>query len=723
MNLESQLPLVLDLCLKSSAILLAAFAVAWIARKTSAARRHLIWLAAFITLALLPLTFAISPRWSWSLQRPAPAKSVFLNTIPVTIAKLPDSSASTVPTKPAWHFPDWSAMAGGIWLTGALLLLARQAAGFWKLRGLRRHSSPFTSGPAVEFASEFGDAEMRHSPLCTVPLTWGWRKPVVLLPESASSWPETQLRAALAHEFGHIARRDFLWRQCAQIVRAFFWPNPLVWLAVRALHRAQEEACDDLALSHGASPREYAMQLLEAARALSGATFTTTQAVAMALPSTLEGRVRAIVDEQRDRRAPGLLTHLAAASATIAVIAASAFAQVKSTPPEPSAEPQVSIDVKLIEFPEGAMEVSDLTPTLTAPGFATALKTLTAKKGVDLLSSPRVIARSGQRASIEIGNGADPKARSSKFEMLPVVNSDATAIALEFASRTTSLVGNHLSDGKPVETTRVLKTNITMPIGHTHLLFGKAAENGRATLITVTASIVGPDGPPPIKRMVPEERPSGKKIPGKPGFLTSPFAPEAGEIDVRGLPPGTEIKDPHTGKHFFVPDDEPATLERAKRIVIPRLTFKEATVSEALDFLTMKALDLDPEKKGVNLVLKPGPETGTTKITIDLRDIPFTEALKYITSLANLKFRYEGEAVVIVPSEQQAPQPMEINPFGTIHVNGINWVASDVISNDGTAKMTGKALRYDAENREFGAEMTFGKKVTGWVETGKVRAK
>ena len=49
MNLESHLPLILDLALKSSAILLAAFAIAWAARKTSAARRHLIWLAAFIT--------------------------------------------------------------------------------------------------------------------------------------------------------------------------------------------------------------------------------------------------------------------------------------------------------------------------------------------------------------------------------------------------------------------------------------------------------------------------------------------------------------------------------------------------------------------------------------------------------------------------------------------------------------------------------------------------
>jgi len=42
-------------------------------------------------------------------------------------------------------------------------------------------------------------------------------------------------------------------------------------------------------------------------------------------------------------------------------------------------------------------------------------------------------------------------------------------------------------------------------------------------------------------------------VPGKPGFVTSPFAPEAGYVDVRKFPPGTEVKDPFSGKIFRAP--------------------------------------------------------------------------------------------------------------------------------------------------------------------------
>ena len=42
-------------------------------------------------------------------------------------------------------------------------------------------------------------------------------------------------------------------------------------------------------------------------------------------------------------------------------------------------------------------------------------------------------------------------------------------------------------------------------------------------------------------------------VPGKPGLVTSPFAPDSSYVDVTGFPPGTAVEDPYTGKIFLTP--------------------------------------------------------------------------------------------------------------------------------------------------------------------------
>jgi hypothetical protein len=47
--------------------------------------------------------------------------------------------------------------------------------------------------------------------------------------------------------------------------------------------------------------------------------------------------------------------------------------------------------------------------------------------------------------------------------------------------------------------------------------------------------------------------PFGQPVIGRPGFVLSPFAPDKVPIDVRKFPPGTAVRDPHTGETFLVP--------------------------------------------------------------------------------------------------------------------------------------------------------------------------
>jgi hypothetical protein len=56
-----------------------------------------------------------------------------------------------------------------------------------------------------------------------------------------------------------------------------------------------------------------------------------------------------------------------------------------------------------------------------------------------------------------------------------------------------------------------------------------------------------------VRKSGKSDLPYGIPVPGKQGLVTSPFSPDSGYIDVRSFPPGTEVKDPYTGKSFLTP--------------------------------------------------------------------------------------------------------------------------------------------------------------------------
>jgi hypothetical protein len=177
-----------------------------------------------------------------------------------------------------------------------------------------------------------------------MPMTWGWRRPVVLLPAGAEAWPEARRRAVLLHELAHVARRDYPAQLAAEVVRALYWFNPLVWMAARKLRIESEHACDDRVLAAGARASDYAGDLLDIARSLRAVRATAPAGLTMARPSQLAGRLLAVLDAGRDRR--GVSRRLALPAwlvATCVVLPLAALApaaeRVRNAPPAPPQPP------------------------------------------------------------------------------------------------------------------------------------------------------------------------------------------------------------------------------------------------------------------------------------------------------------------------------------------------------------------------------------------------
>lgn len=325
--------LFLDVAVKGVLLLAFAFTAVHCMKRSSAAARHLTLSLALGSLLALPLLSSmlpqlnVLPRWmgaSSSLSRRVntiPFEHTFsanngvkndqlaniewaranAQGIPPTATDLPSgASGSLIPVLVGW--------LAIIWLVGALCTLTPTIIGLLSLALLRRRSRVIESGPLYELLQRLKtNTNCRRQVLLLsstarrMPMMWGFLHPLILLPRDCFTWPEERLRVVLLHELAHIQRFDFLTTLVARIACAFHWFNPLAWIAARTISYEQEKACDDMVLRHGTAPENYAEEVLQFAATRSVAGLDSYTAVAMARPSSLEGRLLAILDGDRNR--------------------------------------------------------------------------------------------------------------------------------------------------------------------------------------------------------------------------------------------------------------------------------------------------------------------------------------------------------------------------------------------------------------------------------------
>jgi len=310
--------LFLECAVRAALIALGTAAVLRVLRVKSAGARHAAWTGVVALMLLLPAWMAWGPRASLRVlpTPPAPVSSPVLDVTPVMLL-ISRPSAAVVPEH--WN---WLAI---VYFSGLFVLLLRLAIGM-----LRAH--------ALVRGATLRDGRLT-SPRCAAPITVGWLRPAVILPEYWRAWSPAQLDAVLTHEGAHVRRRDPLVQWLALLNRAIFWFHPLAWWLERRLSALAEESCDAAVLERGHDPRDYSGYLLELARFI-GQSGARVNLVGMAMPgSSLPRRIRQILTSAPAPRLnrPRALC-LALACVAISVLAA-ANIQALAPPPPPPAPP------------------------------------------------------------------------------------------------------------------------------------------------------------------------------------------------------------------------------------------------------------------------------------------------------------------------------------------------------------------------------------------------
>jgi TonB family protein len=314
--------LLLDSTLKVSLIVLVALGATILLRRRSAAVRHWVLAVAIACAAATPLLGLIMPSWHVHLGTFLSASQVeppgsLVSTATVQVGSIPVGQA---PVGASSHAPASTdaptgrvmfAALGSIWLAGSGISLLILIVGLVRLKWLASRARRIERGRWVDLSKEICGAFGLRRPVVllesdhpTLLVTWGLTRPKVILPATASSWAEDRARIVLRHELAHIRRGDWVVQMAAEVLRSIFWFNPLVWVASARLRQESEYACDDAVLDGAVEGADYAGHLLDLARTLHAERRTGLAALAMARPSSLEGRIRAMLNVNVNRKPP-----------------------------------------------------------------------------------------------------------------------------------------------------------------------------------------------------------------------------------------------------------------------------------------------------------------------------------------------------------------------------------------------------------------------------------
>jgi beta-lactamase regulating signal transducer with metallopeptidase domain len=297
--------------LKGSAILGVALLATRLLRRRPAAIRHAVWTIAVAAQLAIPLAQHLVPQNRLAvaipheeLVRPLAGGTAAAKLTGTTERSSPGTDRSPLPVhRPRPTVDERTGFA--VLLAGAAFLLCRLVLGGVRIARIAGRAEPIADPAWLSLERELGRAlgiaqpvALSRSADIRIPMTWGLRRPRILLPHDSQNWDAACRRHVLLHELGHVRRADTLWQLVAQGALVVFWFNPLLWLAIRRMRMEAEHACDDYVLRDGERPSRYAATLVELGAASIGA--PAFPVLSLGRRSELETRVSAILSPVRD---------------------------------------------------------------------------------------------------------------------------------------------------------------------------------------------------------------------------------------------------------------------------------------------------------------------------------------------------------------------------------------------------------------------------------------
>ena len=375
MRLSSQLLLtfLLNACWQIALIAAVASLGSWLLRNSVARYRHWVWATALCLSFLVPAFTSLRTLFDDVIQPHTPAtfetgRLALLEN--ETIPRLPETSSSALPSTFKLN-QSLGLTILAVYFAFLLYRIFKLIQAWQTTRTIRRRAIEIEPNDSVaqvihrcelEFGTRAGAVRVFRSDTLPVPVTTGLFNPVIILPESLLGEGNVELlTSAIAHEFIHVARRDYLLNLIYELLFVPVSFHPAAALLRRRVRETRELCCDELVAERILSAEIYARSLVRLASPappLRRLSVTTTVGIADA--DILEVRIMSLLKKPdlntRWKRSLLIFVSLLLLVPSVAAVAFAMRFDVETNAQEPVAQEKEKVEMKRRKEMSGEMK-------------------------------------------------------------------------------------------------------------------------------------------------------------------------------------------------------------------------------------------------------------------------------------------------------------------------------------------------------------------------------